>query len=740
MDEYLKDFDRIQVSSQVGRQPSFPQPRKFEFGYDPGEASAASKAMLAVNWVLDDTSNPLNTLALNILEYILIGTPASPLRKTLIDSGLGEDLAGGGLEGDLLQMFFSTGLKGIQEGDASKVEALVLDTLQSLVKDGIDPGTIAAAVNTVEFRLRENNTGAFPRGLSLMLRALTTWLHDDDPLKPLAFEGPLTALKANLMAKPRYFEDLIEQYFLSNSHRTTILLRPEAGLNQKDELAEQDRLAKIRAGMSQADLLQVQQNAQALKQRQEMPDSAEALATIPSLKLADIDRENKKIPIQAAETDGSRLLYHDLFTNGIVYLDLGFDLHRLPQEYLSFVTLFGRSLLEMGTETQDFVKLSQRIGSTTGGIRPVSFTSAVHSQDKAAAWLFLRGKATMAQSKALLDVLKDILLTVHLDNRERFRQMVLEEKADQEAGLVPAGHRVVNKRLRSRFSEAGWAAEQIGGVSYLFFLRQLAETVDKNWPEVLAKLEQMRALLISRQGLLANVTLDSRNWVLFQPELSAFIAGLPAHAASQIIWASHPPTHPEGLAIPAQVNYVGKGANLYNLGYQLGGSIEVITNYLAATYLWERVRVQGGAYGGFCVFDQRSGVFTYISYRDPNLLTTIENYDGASAFLSNLDESRLNPDELTKSIIGAIGNLDAYQLPDAKGYTSMVRFLLGESDEYRQRIRDEVLSTTLQDFRKFGQVLVQVAQAGQVVVLGSQDALRAANEKKGDWLVVEKVL
>jgi hypothetical protein len=166
----------------------------------------------------------------------------------------------------------------------------------------------------------------------------------------------------------------------------------------------------------------------------------------------------------------------------------------------------------------------------------------------------------------------------------------------------------------------------------------------------------------------------------------------------------------------------------------------VVTNYLRATYLWERVRVQGGAYGGFCVFDPRSGVFTYLSYRDPNLLSTLENYDGAAAFLNHLDETRLNAEEQTKSIIGAIGELDAYQLPDAKGFTSMARFLLGESDEYRQRIRDEVLSTTLKDFRQLGQVLEQMARAGQVVVLGSQDALRAANETKGEWLVIEKVL
>jgi len=556
----------------------------------------------------------------------------------------------------------------------------------------------------------------------------------------MSFEAPLAGLKNKLQETPDYFERLISQYFLENSHRTYILLKPEPGLNNQYEQEEQERLLSVKGKMTSQELLEVQQQAQALKTHQEAPDTPEALSTIPSLSIEDIEKRVKPIPIEVFRQDGTQILFHDIFTNGILYLDLGFDLHRLPQDLLPYGTLFGRALLEMGTETQDFVKLSQRIGSKTGGIRPAIFVSAARMKEKAAARIFLRGKATLQQSQALLDILHDVLLTAKLDNPERFKQIVLEEKADQEAGLVPAGHRVVNSRLRSRFDEAGWVNEQIGGVSYLFFLRELERRLQTDWAGVLSQLEEMRRLLITSRSLVCNVTLDSESWSGFEMKLKEFLQKLPSDETGEANWRLEYDAEDEGLAIPAQVNYVGKGANLYRLGYHLDGSILVVNKYLNSTYIWERVRVQGGAYGGFTVFDPRSGVFTYLSYRDPNLLETIQNYDGTAKFLKDLDVNRLNQEELTKSIIGAIGDMDLYQLPDAKGYTSMVRYLLDEPDEYRQKLRDELLGTTLQDFYEFGEVLSRAIDQSRVVVLGNQDKLEEANKIKGDWLNIHKAL
>ena len=489
--------------------------------------------------------------------------------------------------------------------------------------------------------------------------------------------------------------------------------------------------------MSADALKKVMEDTQRLKSMQETPDPPETLATIPRLRVADLEKRNKHIPLEVRELNGAQVLYHDLFTNGIVYLDVGFDLHALPQEYLPYATLFGRALLELGTETEDYVKLSQRIGRTTGGIWPSRFTSAVLGTERGTAWTFWRGKATVAQAGDLLAILHDVLLTARLDNHERFRQLVLEEKASQEAELVPAGHLVVRSRLQSRFGEADWAAEQMGGISYLSFLRQLAEQVGNDWPSVLEKLETIRQWLINRHSMICNVTVDGPHWQQFEPTLAEFLSTLPATPPALNHWSPSYETTDEGLVIPAQVNYVGKGANLYKLGYKAHGSIVPILNYLQTTWLWERIRVHGGAYGGFAMFDRRSGIFTYLSYRDPNLLGTLDNYDQTGQFLRHLE---LSDDELEKAIIGAIGLVDTYLLPDAKGHTSMTRYLVGETDEDRQRMRDEILSTTQEDFRRFGEVLEQVNTQGAVVVLGSQEAIDQANAAKGDWLRVVKVM
>jgi len=734
LDEWLAAFQRKEVQSQVALQASFSRPRQLTVPYDSGDSPQA-KGHVTVNWLLPEGAEIERTLGLSILSHILIATPASPLRKALIDSGLGEEVVGG-VEEQLRQTAFSAGLKGVQPDNVAKVETLILDTLARLVKDGLDPNTVAASLNTVEFRLREQNTGRFPRGLALMLAALSTWLYDGDPIAALAFEQPLGAIKARTAAG-RYFESLLKEHLLDNPHRTTVSLLPDPEEGRRRAAAEQERLQRTRAAWSAAEWQRVIDDCAELKRRQDIPDSPEALATIPVLKLSDLDRRIKTIPSEALHFDGTPILHHDLFTNGIVYLDLGFDLHALPQDLLPYAGLFGRLLTRMGTEREDFVQLTQRIGRETGGIRATTLTSSVTDSDQAVAYLFVRGKATAPQSAALLDILRDILLTVRLDNRERFKQIVLEQKAGLEAGLIPGGSGVVNQRLRARFTTAAWAAEQMSGVSQLFFLRSLLETIERDWEAVLSNLEAVRRQLVNRSIGLANVTLDAAHWAAFRPQLESFLAALPAATITPAAWQPQFVSRFEGLTIPAQVNYVGKGAPLYRLGYQLHGSAPVINNYLSAAWLWEKVRVQGGAYGGFSQFDRRSGVFTYLSYRDPNVLATLDNFDAAATFLRELE---LSEAELNKAIIGAIGELDAYQLPDAKGFTSLIRYLTGDTDESRQQFRDEVLSTTAKDFQSFGEVLAAVKEKGEVVVLGAQEAINRANAERGNWLEVTKVL
>jgi len=735
VNDYLKDFHRIPVDSAIPLQSRFQEPRRVTRAFPAGEHSL--KAMFTLNWLLEETFRIEQNLGFHMLEYMLLGMPGSPLRKALMDSKLGEDLAGVGLGSELRQMYFSTGLKGISAERAEEVEALILSTLSRLAHEGIHPHTVEAAQNTIEFILRENNTGSYPRGLVLMLRSLTTWLYDEDPLALVAFEAPLHALKRTASASPSYFESLIDRFFLHNAHRTSLLLRPDPGLAKELDRTEKERLLQARSSMSSTALQKIAADTATLKAIQEAPDPPQALALIPNLTLSDLDRANKSIPLTLIPEKGGDLLYHDLFTSGIFYLDIGFNLYALSQKALPFVPLFSRALLEMGTEDEDFVSLTQRISRKTGGIRPVLFASSVRNSKQGSAWLFLRGKAMFKQTRDLLDILRDVLLKVRLDNRERFHQMVLEAKARLEENLVPSGHQVVGTRLRALFSEADWAEEQMKGISQLFFLRTLSKIVEENWADVLRVLEEIRDLLINRRALLVNATAGADEWGSIQPTVLEFLDALPFLPFQRKPWSPEPMVDFEGMTLPAQVNYVGKGVNLYALGYRYHGSIHVITRYLRNAWLWEKIRLQGGAYGAFCSFDKHSGVLTFVSYRDPNLLKTLEAFDGSARFLKDLE---IGDEELLKGVIGTIGDIDQYQLPDAKGYTSMIRHLTGENDERRQKMRDEILGTTKKDFQSFGELLESAMPRGIVKVLGSETAIQQADATRPGWLKVVKVL
>ncbi len=737
MESYLKPYKKIKVKSQVPLAKPFKKPKKIQYAYDAGQdTDIKKKHYFTVNWLLPESSEPVTSFSLQILANILIGTPASPLKKALLDSGLGEDLAGLGLENELRQPIFSTGLKGTRSADAKKIEKLIFDTLETLVRDGIDPDMTAASMNTLEFRLRENNTGSFPRGISVMLRALTTWLHEDNPFKLLAFEAPLNEIKSRLAADRHYFEKLIKTHLLDNNHRTTLRFKPDPEIGRRFEEEEKSRLAAIRESMSASQLKEVVQHTKKLKKIQETPNSPEALATMPFLQLADLEKQNKTIPVETIQIQDTPILYHDLFTNGIVYLDLGFDLHTLPKELLPLTEIFAHALTEMGTKDYDYVKLSQRIGKSTGGIYGSAVSTTVRGSRENVSKLFMRGKATIGQATELLNIMKDILLNTNFDNRERLKQIVLEEKSVLESSLVPSGHIYANRRVRAQFGGAGWVNDQMSGIGYLFALRQLAKDIDKKWDSVLQRLETIRDLLISSKSLICNVTLDAEHWKSFKPHLENFIFAMPEKDINLKPFDITPQIEKEGLTIPAQVNYVGKAANLYDLGYEFDGSSEVITGYLRMAYLWEKIRVLGGAYGGFCVFDSNSGVFSFLSYRDPNLDATLDNYDGAAGYLKHLDAKSLSDSELTKAIIAAIGDMDSYQLPDAKGYTSMIRHLTGRSDAQLQKERDEILSTNGEDFIAFGEVLEKAAKSDAVAVIGSQSAIEGA--KAG--LKVTKVL
>jgi presequence protease len=737
LNDVLQNFDRREddIDSEITLQPLFDAPRRRVEKYDAGE-DGDQKGLMTMSWLLGEVDDPVRELELHVLSHILLGTPASPLKKALIDSGLGEDTVGGGVD-DLRQLSFGTGLKGMDPASVDQVESLIMETLRQLASEGIDPATVEASLNTIEFGMREYNTGGFPRGLAMMFDVLSNWLYGGDPIEALRYEAALQTVKDKIANGERVFENLIDEYLLNNNHRSIVVLEPDSTVNQQLEAEERARLDAVQGRLQPDELEQIVAETTRLHELQETPNTPEALATLPTLELTDLDPFIKVVPNEILDINGTTVLYHDLFTNGILYLDLAFNLKSVPQELLPYMSLFGRALLEMGTEKESFVQLLQRIGSKTGGIGPTTFFSETVDRGDLAARFILRGKAVIDRVEDMLAILTDMLTIVKFDDKERFRQIVLKYKAGREAGLIPGGHRVVARRLDAGFSQSGWLGEQISGIENLFFLRNLLSQIENDWNSVCANLESIRDHLLNRANLVINVTLDEENWSQVKPMLGDFIGTLPEGSGELATWTPTFDTGNEGLTIPAQVNYVGKGANLYELGYELNGSAYVVPRWLGTDWLWEKVRMMGGAYGGFASFDPYTGVFSYLSYRDPNLLGTLDYYDGAAAYLQKL---QLNDAELTKAIIGAISDVDGYQLPDAKGYSQMMRYFVGMTDERRQEIRDSILMMTVADFQLFGEVLAKLNEVGRIVVLGSQEDIEAANRQHPGMLNIRKVL
>jgi len=730
VDEFIVDFEARPVDAKLPLQPRFDAPRAVNERVDAGEAGADSnKGMVVLSWLTDEVTNPERMLELELLADILLDSPASPMRMALIDSGLGEDLANEGVHTFQRQATFNIGLKGIVAEDAPEIEALILDTLRDLVENGIDKATVEAAVNTLEFERREKNTGSYPRGLVMFIEMLPQWMHGGDPFEALAFELPLSRIKDRIAHDEGYLKGLINVYLLNNPHRVTVTLTPDPTVKTERAEAEKAQLAKARAAMTAEQLARVQEEQAALELIQNTPDRPEDIARIPTLRLKDLDHSIKLTPTEKFNEFGAQVFYHDLPTSGVAYVDVGFNLYQVPSKYLPYFSLFEKVLLEMGTEKMDFIRLVQWIGAKTGGIGAELFASSVFNQPGGVAYFFLRAKAMQPQTAEMMSILSDVLLTPRLDNQERFYQIVLEEKAQREAYLGLAGHMLAQMRLGASIDDAGWLNEQTNGVTGLLFIRELAERVQNDWPSVLADLQDIRRHLVNRTNMIVNITADHSQWEGLRGQLKQFLATLPADQFPLLAFEKTTLPRYEAFTVPTQVNFVGKGGNLRDMGYKTHGSHIAAFKHMNLDYLWNKVRVQGGAYGGRGGYNPFSGAVTFLSWQDPNLNATLDVYDNAGTYLQRLE---LDSSEMERAVIGAVGQLDRYLLPDAKGFTATTQQLVNYSDEDRQRVRDELFSTTLEDFHRLGEALSQLKDKGRVVVTGSPQAVEQANTERGD--------
>lgn len=616
-----------------------------------------------------------------------------------------------------LQKVLQPGLKDVLKANELE-ERSVMNALNALAHEGFYEDAVDASLNSVESSLPVNNTGSFPQGLSLMLRSV-----------------PMELLKARVdkEGSRAASTQLIEKFILNNPHRPSVKPQTDPEKASEYESVERYNLEKLKASMSEEDLAEL---ARVTNELQLKPPSP--LKAVPRFSLKNISRKPVQIPLEVGDINGVNVLKHDLITSDVLYADLAFDMSSLKPELLPLVPLFCRSLLEMGTKDLNALQLSQLIGRDTGGISIYPFTSSKQGSKDLVSHVIVRGKAMSANTEDLFKLMTCVLKEAEFINPKRFKRFVSESKAKLENQLRESGYGLVATRLNAKLNHAGWIAEQMGGISYLEFLKDLEGKIEQEWDEISMSLEEIRKTLLSKKGCLINLTSDGKNLKVAEKYIRKLISSLPSTSPiTSSISNSHLPSNNEAILVPTQVNYVGKAANIYENGYQLNGSAYVISKYISNTWLWDNIRVNGGAFGGFCDFDTRSGVLSFLSYRDPNLLKTLDVYDGTSEFLRGLE---LDDNALEKAIIGTIKDLDTYQLPDAKGYSSLLRYISGISEEDRQARREEILSTTASDFKEFADIVDTIKDKGVVVAVASQADADVANKERSNFFEMKKVL
>jgi presequence protease len=722
-ESYLKKFDRMEVDSSIKLQRRFNKPKRKVIHYPVSkDESLEQKTFVITGLKLGKATDHEHCMAFNILSHLLLGTSASPLRKALLDSELGSEVIGGGFDDQRAETLFAVGLKGTEVDREEKIMDLVFSTLRGLVENGIEEDMIDSAVNSVEFRLREANYGGFAKGIVYNIQALSSWLYDANPTMHLKYDSLMRKIKRK--SKEGYFEKLIERHLLNNNHQSTLVAIPKPGLAKQQDAKVRKKLKAIKASLQPKEIDQVVERTKQLQQLQMTPDSPEALASLPSLGLEDIPSEGEEYPIEIKNESSPKILFHDLFTNKIVYIQVGFNANKVPMELVQYLPLFGRMILGMGTKKRSYVEMSKLLGIHTGGVRPWHFSSSrVKDRHQVMSYVFFNGKAVMEKLDTLFEIFAEILGEFSFDDHKRLVEIIRSSKADMEDSIVPHGNQYVLSRLQSYQSRLGQFDELTDGISYYKFLEQLLERAEKDPAEVADKYRQLADFMFTRENTLFNITLEGKEYPKIQKKINGLMEVIPEKSRESAEWKLDPVPNDEGFLTASTVQYVGKGANLYDMGFEHCGSFGALKSLLSTGFLWEKVRMQGGAYGSSSSFDLFTGDFGLVSYRDPNLTETLDIYDQIADYIANLD---LPDEEMKKLIIGCIGRLDPPLTPDRKGSSSMIDHLTGRTHAMRQKFREELLATRLEDLKAHAALFQKIKDSGRVCVLGNEEKIKKA--------------
>lgn len=731
--EYLSLYDYKKVNSEINKQPAFDEIKNVEAQYSiTMDDSQENKTYLSYNRVVGDTLDEMLYQAFDVLDYALVSSPGAPVKQALIDAGIGDDVYGS-YDAGILQPVFSFVAKNANASQADEFESIIENTLKEVVKTGINKEALLAGINSSEFKFREADFGQFPKGLLFGLNCLDSWLFDD--MKPfIHLECLGTFAKLRKAVDTDYFEKLIQEYLLDNTHGSSVTVKPKRGLGNEREEALAKELSDYKASLSDEEIKKLIEDTEHLKKYQEEPSSDEDLRKLPMLTRADMKKNAMPFSNIEDELLDVKVVRHDIESNGIDYISFLFDAGDFAQSELGYLGFFTNALGLVNTEKYSYTDLANATNIYTGGI---STGTASHPDIKDRNNFVFKFEVKLKVLEKNLDkaleLMQQMLLASDFSDTKRLGEIVAQIKARLQANLSSSGHLVAAMRSMSSFSRYALYQDELKGVAFYRSICHIEKELSESPKNVSDKLAAIAKKLFARNRMIISFTGNNEAYGNAKPSLEKVIAGFDKISAVGNQAEVHFNTAKEAFIDASQIQYVAKTGDFICEGYEYTGALRLLRIILSYDYLWINVRVKGGAYGCMNTF-LRSGESYFVSYRDPNLSDTLDVYDRIPEYIKSF-----SPDErdMTKYIIGTFSALDTPMNPEAKGSRSLSAYLEGITYEQIQKERNEILNAQPEDIRRLAELVEAVLKKDSICVIGNENMIK---ESAGLFENVEKLI
>lgn len=722
--EYLSKYDYLEVDSQIKKQEAFEKIVDVTSDYSiASDDTEDNKTYLSFNRVVGTSLDPMLYQAFDVLDYALVSSPGAPIRTALIQAGIGEDVYGS-YEGGVCQPVFSIVAKNANESDKERFLEIIDSKLKELIKEGINKDSLLAGINSLEFRFREADFGQFPKGLLYGLSCLDSWIFDDD--KPfLHLECLDTFAKLKDLVKTDYFEELIKYYLIENMHGSTVVVKPCAGKNNKEEENLTNRLRKYKESLSQEEIEKLIKETSDLKKYQEEPSPVGELNKLPMLKREDLKR--KALPFSNIEhkIKDVRIVHHDIESNGIDYVTLMYDAFDIIPEEISYLGLLAAVLGFVDTKNYKYADLSNNINIYTGGIScGTSINPNLKNADHIIVKFEFRIRVLEDNLAKALDLTNEIITQSNLLDVERIIEIVAQTKARLQAALSSSGHTVAAMRSLAKFSKYALYQDKLHGIDYYRFICDVEKKLVENPKEITDKLQELCKILFVNDRTLISFTANQEAYRKADVHFEKFLGNYENDSIINVRPKFDFIKENEAFTDSSSICYVARTGNFIDKGFEYQGTLRLLKVILSYDYLWTNVRVMGGAYGCMTAF-LRSGESYFVSYRDPNLRKTNEIYEGVANYIRNFTADE---NEMTKYIIGTFSNLDTPLNPEAKGSRSMAAYLQGLEYNQVQAEREQILNATDKDIRNLADMIKGVLSDNNICVIGNENIINQETE------------